>query len=505
MSTITIKSEREYLHEICAKIDSGYYAIPVFQRNYVWKKEQVLDLFDSISKGYPIGSIMLWNTEDLYNSKDILTDQIKDTPKPQYYVLDGRQRLTTFYGCITNKNKPDIFKLNYNLDSETFEYISKESINSLPVSSIYDTFILLEKLQEIKDKVPNEKEARRYIENARRLNTILQGYVIGEMLLNNCSLDEASIVFTRINSKGTDISKVSMLQAISYKNDKTILLSEEIESILSTLQVYDFDKLSSDDILNCFYRWYGKNFYDSKMKDLENVDFTTYLPEIKDAIIKSVDFLYHECHVLSSKLLPYTKQLIALTWYFKEEKTAKKADIEELKKWFFYTTYTQAFQNSSLSNVRFIFKRFEAFIFGTKETAFDYEPIVLNYLFDFKFKINSAKTDFMLLAFINHYLRFSSTSDLYYNGYFKIIENAPECYFIYLNDEDRSLLNNCFQKGANNLSIESFEIYQKYILNSNMLYAYWNNDYNLFKELRKLAILECERDLLQQVGIQVHN
>lgn len=501
MSTITIKSEREYLHEICAKIDSGYYAIPVFQRNYVWKKEQVLDLFDSISKGYPIGSIMFWHTEDLYNSKDILTDQITDTPKPQYYVLDGRQRLTTFYGCVTHKEKPDIFKLNYNLDTETFEYVSKESINSLSVSDIYDTFTLLEKLQEIKAKVPNAKEARKYIENARKLNTILQGYVIGEMLLNNCTLDEASIVFTRINSKGTDISKVFMLQAISYKNDKTTLLSDEIENILGALQKYDFDKLSSDDILNCFYRWYGKNFYDAKMNDLEHADFTIHLPEIKEAIIKSVDFLYHECHVLSSKLLPYTKQLIALTWYFKEVKTAGKEALAELKKWFFYTTYTQLFQNSSLSNVRFIFKRFEAFIYGTKETAFDYEPIVLNFVFDFKFNINSAKTDFMLLAFMNHYLQTTHNSDIYYNGYFKIIENTPECYFIYLNDEDRVLLSDCFQKRAN----ENSEIYKKYILNPQMLSAYWNNDYTKFKELRKSAILACERELLEQVGIQILN
>ena len=35
MAGIFIKSEREYLREICAKIDSGEYAIPVFQRDYI--------------------------------------------------------------------------------------------------------------------------------------------------------------------------------------------------------------------------------------------------------------------------------------------------------------------------------------------------------------------------------------------------------------------------------------------------------------------------------------
>ncbi|MFK1887577.1 DUF262 domain-containing protein [Bacteroides fragilis] len=79
MGSINIKSEREYLREIYTKINNGKYAIPVFQRDYVWKKEQVLDLFDSISKGYPIGTIILWKPTDDFvkKSKDILTDEKK--------------------------------------------------------------------------------------------------------------------------------------------------------------------------------------------------------------------------------------------------------------------------------------------------------------------------------------------------------------------------------------------------------------------------------------------
>ena len=69
MASISIKPEREYLREIAAKIKQGRYAIPVFQRDFVWKKEQVLDLFDSISKGYPIGSIILWKPEENHDSR----------------------------------------------------------------------------------------------------------------------------------------------------------------------------------------------------------------------------------------------------------------------------------------------------------------------------------------------------------------------------------------------------------------------------------------------------
>lgn len=145
------------------------------------------------------------------------------------------------------------------------------------LSDIYDTFSLLGKLRELEDS----ENARLYIERAKRMNSILQSYTIGEIMMDNCTLDEASIVFSRINSKGTEISKVFMLQAISYKNEGGILLSDEIKNILSTLGKYSFDRLSSDDILNCFYQYVDKKFYDTPMKELENVDFTPYLNDIK--------------------------------------------------------------------------------------------------------------------------------------------------------------------------------------------------------------------------------
>jgi uncharacterized protein with ParB-like and HNH nuclease domain len=55
--------------------------LPVIQRGFVWKPNQIEDLWDSIFKGYPIGSLMLSQeaTED---------EEIK------YMLLDGQQRAT---------------------------------------------------------------------------------------------------------------------------------------------------------------------------------------------------------------------------------------------------------------------------------------------------------------------------------------------------------------------------------------------------------------------------
>ncbi len=45
-------------------IEKGNIKIPQFQRDFVWSKEKSAKLLDSIIKGYPIGTFILWKTKD---------------------------------------------------------------------------------------------------------------------------------------------------------------------------------------------------------------------------------------------------------------------------------------------------------------------------------------------------------------------------------------------------------------------------------------------------------
>src|SRR5690606_13798145 len=77
----------------------GEYAIPVFQRDFVWKTSQCRALADSIIRGYPIGSLLLMPTGGRLNvSADPLKSagaELKNGGKT--YVMDGQQRLTSIH------------------------------------------------------------------------------------------------------------------------------------------------------------------------------------------------------------------------------------------------------------------------------------------------------------------------------------------------------------------------------------------------------------------------
>ena len=57
-----LQTDTTFLKNIIDDVKKGEIKIPQFQRKFVWKEQQALDLLDSIANNYPIGSLLLWRT-----------------------------------------------------------------------------------------------------------------------------------------------------------------------------------------------------------------------------------------------------------------------------------------------------------------------------------------------------------------------------------------------------------------------------------------------------------
>ena len=502
MARIDIKSDREFFREIYKKVEAGKYGIPSFQRDYVWTPPKIVDFFDSIWKGYPIGAVILWKPDAEMPTKDILTDKPQTGLSPEYYVLDGRQRLTTFYGCVQHKRESDRkFELYFNLETEQFSFKNKSSVLNLKVSDIYDTFELLMRLQEITRYFEGEPTlTKRYIERANKLNAILQGYTVSEIFIEDCSLDEAEEVFARINSKGTDITKEFKLQALTYTRGSR-LVTEMISGIKQSLALYHFDTIKSDYIIDCLYKFIGKNYYDAKVEDLVHLDMEGWYDDIKNCICKSVCFLYEECHVLSEKILPYKNQLIALTWYFMQNKGFMDPVVcEALKKWFCYTTYAMTFNNSSLSNIRPVFNHFENYILGREAEPIKYMPVEMEKQLNYRFRLSDVHTDIVILAAIHRRMKQDDDGNLGYRGYIKIGSDMIADHIICISDKDRQLADSLFTKGE---TLGEDELHQL-SLTAEMVEAHRAGHERLFRELRQQQMFSMISEWLEDNHVEVN-
>lgn len=83
------------------------YLLPAIQRPYVWSSAQVIALFDSLLKGYPISSFMFWAVDDTTKAElrcykfienyrpDAINEPTRPDGRETILVLDGQQRLTS--------------------------------------------------------------------------------------------------------------------------------------------------------------------------------------------------------------------------------------------------------------------------------------------------------------------------------------------------------------------------------------------------------------------------
>lgn len=486
-----------YLRQMVEDYNTKRIGIPPFQRKFVWTREQIIDMFDSILRGFPIGSFLIWERDsEVTGTMDILTDEDNFSDTPENYILDGRQRLTTFYGCtLTSQDKDEKFDLYFNMEDEGFEYPKKRGVKAhlIKVSDVFDTFRLLDRMSEIRSNFKPEK-AELYISRIKRLNSFLQEYAISKVTISQCSLDDATNVFSRLNSKGTDISKTFMLQAMSYKKSGESPLVKVLEDIAVRLAKYDFENIGIDNLLNACFIFEGKKFYDLNLNEMKGLLPLRHEEQIKETIFKTVDFLYEECFIRSWNLVPYSKQFQALIWFFRKHPYPNSNQKKELKKWIFYTSLTLAFQNGSLGNTRFLFSRFSEFINDIKLTAFDYKEINKNFNFDFQPSKKSALSKFYFIILVKEYLEKSDSKDKRFLDIFKIGQSGPEFYFVLMDVNDKSNLNLILN---NNSSYNPLDL-SKYLLDVEMVEAYHLGNYNKFKDLRRRKIQESINNFIKE-------
>ena len=89
------------LNHLVEDIRVGRIGLPDIQRPFVWSATKARDLFDSLYRGYPIGTLMFWET-----GAEVGTRRIGVEPadrSPQLLVVDGQQRLTALYSVITGQ------------------------------------------------------------------------------------------------------------------------------------------------------------------------------------------------------------------------------------------------------------------------------------------------------------------------------------------------------------------------------------------------------------------
>ena len=196
-------------------IDNGHIALPEFQRGYVWSRAQVRGLMESLYRGHPVGSLLVWATEAA--GAAVKGDQAP-APGVVKLLLDGQQRITSLYGIVRG-HPPKFFEgdqraflnLYFHLEDESFEFYGpvkmKQDARWVSVSSVMQQGPV-KPLQRANTDGSLSERFDIYLDRLNAIDQIQKReFHIEDVTGTDKTVDIVVDIFNRVNSGGTKLSK----------------------------------------------------------------------------------------------------------------------------------------------------------------------------------------------------------------------------------------------------------------------------------------------------------
>lgn len=338
------------LWQLC---DDQIFAVPEIQREFVWDTKRIGNLLDSIYRGLPIGSLLIWETNSNYRHElrhaqnvlpyyDLRNDRI-------WFLLDGQQRLSvlyrakygqsiqTSYGRIVDFNK---LCLSFDDRFESHFLFFRRPVRKLhiPVPDILN---------------PSWRRKLRYLPKSKlieveEIRDRLANYRIPVMIVRTNQIEEVREAFLRINSGGLRISQADR----AFTRASRLNLRRLVNELRGSLP-RDFSQIENRTIQAAMALVEGQKDISSKSVDsvitkLENEEiesgkvsrrFTKRWKGIDGAIRKAVDYLCSELGVVNFSFLPSDNMVALLAYFFYTNNLSQPGGLQrrELRKWFWAT------------------------------------------------------------------------------------------------------------------------------------------------------------------------
>lgn len=202
------------LSALLDQIDGGRIALPEFQRGFVWGRTQVRGLMDSLYRGYPVGSLLVWETKGA-STATRQTEHADD--RDVDLLLDGQQRISSLYGVIRGI-APQFFQgdvkaftdLRFNLETEAFEFYGPVKMRDDPLwVNVTNLFAASAGswFRIVTDLDIDDETRDIYLDRLNAIRSISDVDFHVERITGDKNVDEVVDIFNRVNSGGTKLSK----------------------------------------------------------------------------------------------------------------------------------------------------------------------------------------------------------------------------------------------------------------------------------------------------------
>ena len=527
------------LSKLLQEFQRGEILIPRFQRPFVWTYEQRLALMESIHSGYPIGAILIWRTQkhrlttyDNLGPLRLLPDAEGETTRQ--YLLDGHQRMATLFAALgpglygrenqepsrlpENEEERASWPIYFDLEADKQPFRlprkrEKAPSTWLPLESLFDSYAL----REFEDALKGQGYDRKIVNRVQSVAEIFRDYLIPVMPIATEDLEQVTRSFKRVNSGGTPMSEVHMVNALVHSLKFDLL--KELDNLTTELKPVGWEDFDQQMILNVCKARLTLSLYNEEAETIAErlVTRPDVLLKVRDDIIKVAGVLDEIAGVRGPACLPYSYQAVLLADALQDVDVPSPQLLDKLRKWFWSTTLTEYFRGMTSS----LFERARLHLHEVVKGTTELPPPMLSLIVDavgsFDFRSARSRAIGLLLAEqtpvdpgghpsnpfdllaqfgVDALSKLFTERDVPESA--KASVSGPENRFLISPRNARHL--NDFRGGPGLfLDVKAFETHA---ISGSAVEALRRNEWVKFLQLRRLTIEDLERSRAQECGLE---
>jgi len=379
------KPDSKTYDDLISEIKKGIIKVPKFQRDFVWDIAKTASLLDSILKGYPIGTFILWETDQRINEiKNIGNLDLPDTPSGSsvQYVLDGQQRITSLFAAylgakiqksgerkVTDYNDI-VVNLADDLD-ENEDYIIAVKGEATEFVSLHD---VLHFDFEMSQKLAKKGYSNAQISKIDRYSKAFSTYAFSTVTLRKNDIGSAIDVFTRINTGGKILTLFEIMSAKTFDEKANFDMQALWDEFQDKLKDRKYENISPTVILQLLSLLISetKECKRKTILTLEKTDIIDTWASAISAIEHAIDYFRTVLRIPVSQLLPYDTLIVPFAYFYnitgKAPNGQQRKYLEEL---FWRSALSLRYSSATESKLAADIKRVDKIIAGERPTYGD--------------------------------------------------------------------------------------------------------------------------------------
>lgn len=361
------KMQEIRLVELIRQVATGGMALPEFQRDFVWDPSRVIELLDSVSNGWPIGSLLLLEGPQPFRIKPLEGGPPVEPQGVNYFLLDGQQRATSLFHAATDTGDVTYFiDVRDEMDELGVPPIrwtrKKKGRATLPSATAYTLATLIDerRFRNLAYDLPSQDVV--WLEQVRekRLGYLLRNqYSLPTIVMSeNIELEALTRIFETLNRTGVRLDAFDLMVAALYS--ETFHLRDEWKAARDLYPQLVSMKTNGVEILKLIALWARRRYREQndetlrrvtgvRQRDVLNIPSEFVRTRWDDAVkayAEALAFLSSRLGVTQGKANPSEAMTLTLAYHL-----AAGRSPAELERWYWRSVIKQAYAQGANTQV----------------------------------------------------------------------------------------------------------------------------------------------------------